>query len=113
MTDYDRGGCTTLGGAVICRPPRLYRRIVRDCPVCKQRRRFVVWWGGMWYGETLTCLGCGDSWQDGERGYRPFQRGWRQKAIAQAKATWAQAVTPREYKAAVRAEISEYMAGAA
>jgi len=34
-----------------------------------------------WYGPSVTCLGCGESYQDGERCERPFARGWRKKSI--------------------------------
>lgn len=62
-------------------------RRIMFCWTENRRRRFVVR-SQAWYGATLTCLGCGDSWSDGERGYRPFARGWRQKAIADATKRW-------------------------
>jgi hypothetical protein len=37
------------------------------------------------YGTTWTCCGCGDSWQDGERGERPFAPGWRKRSIEHAR----------------------------
>jgi len=54
------------------------------CPTCKRRRQFYCWFQE-WYGWHETCTGCGDAWTDGEMHERPFQRGWRQKAIAGAK----------------------------
>lgn len=64
----------------------------------------VEWWGGAWYGPTLTCLGCGDAWTDGELHERPFQRGWRANSIAKAQRDWRSAITQQEYAAAVRAD---------
>jgi hypothetical protein len=46
---------------------------------------------GMWYGYMLICIGCGESWYDEGRGFRPFQRGWRKAAIARALAMWSKA----------------------
>ena len=84
---------------------REIRRRVFDCPVCKHRRRFVVVEPESPYcSSTMTCLACGDSWQDGELLERPFQRGWREKAKAKARGRWANAFrqTP-EQRAAWRA----------
>ncbi len=63
-------------------------RRIAYCPTEDRRRRFVTR-AQAWYGTEWTCLGCGDSWCDGERGYRPFERGWRPKAIARARDRWA------------------------
>lgn len=74
----------------VCSPPAFLWRAIRNCPTCKQRRRF----SGReqaWYGTTWTCCGCGDSWTDGEMHERPFKRGWRKGAIAHAKRTWDEA----------------------
>lgn len=38
-----------------------------------------------WYGWHITCLKCGESWQDGEMLPRPFCRGWREERIINAK----------------------------
>lgn len=54
------------------------------CPTCGKRRTFSCAFTP-WYGWLETCLGCGDSWQDGERMPRPFARGWREKAIQRAR----------------------------
>lgn len=75
---------------VVCSPPAFLHRRILSCPVCKQRRRFA----GRevaWYGITVSCCGCGDSWTDGERHERPFRRGWRKEAIAAAKRLWTEA----------------------
>lgn len=65
---------------------RTYRRVTM-CPT-EERRRRIVGWSQDWYSTVWTCCGCGDSWSDGERMERPFARGWRQRAIAGAKADW-------------------------
>lgn len=54
------------------------------CPVCKRRRRMLARFQE-WYGLTVTCTGCGDTWTDGELHPRPFAPRWRQKAIERAK----------------------------
>ena len=79
-------------------------RRIQFCPVEARRRRFYGrfqhWYGWEWY-----CLGCGDRWSDdGEMGSRPFERGWRVKAIAKAKGRWAGVtVTSRDRKRKFRA----------
>lgn len=60
---------------------------VMHCPTCKRRRRFYCWFQE-WYGWHSTCCACGDCWQDGERGERPFERGWRKEAAGKAAANW-------------------------
>jgi hypothetical protein len=79
-------------------------RRVQFCPTEQRRRRLYCTFAG-WYGVTWYCLGCGDCWQDGERGSRPFERGWRAKAIARAKSGWRAAMSPREAHRAIRATI--------
>lgn len=78
------------------RRDREWRRI-RFCPIEGRRRRMYGWFQH-WYGWTVTCLGCGDRWQDGELGARPFKRGWRREAIAAAKKAWAAAPHGRPAK---------------
>ena len=98
--------CRYFAGAIVCGSPvGVVRRKYLDCPVCERRTRFVIRFGGAWYGSTGTCCRCGDSWQDGEQGERPFARGWRKEAIAIAQQEWVEAMTPREYEAAVRRDI--------
>lgn len=80
-----------MSGLVICRPASFPIRRVLACPTCKQRRRMAGFDGGPWYGPTLTCCGCGDSWTCGEMHERPFQRAWRQKASNEAKRAWNEA----------------------
>lgn len=66
------------------------RRRIAACPIEHKRRRiigrFQHYYGWEWY-----CLGCGDRWADGELGERPFERGWRAKAIARHRAMWDRA----------------------
>jgi hypothetical protein len=76
---------------IICRPATLNVRKILDCPTCKQRRRFAGF-DQLWYGVTLTCCACGDSWSGGERRERPFARGWRKESAEKARAMWASAV---------------------
>jgi hypothetical protein len=101
---------STVGVGFVCGPGRTYRRFYADCPICERRRRFVARHDGIYYGETQMCCGCGDSWQDGELGYRPFRPGWRKESIATARRWWAEALTPRQYNAVIRAELNEYQA---
>ena len=57
------------------------------CPCCLSRRTMVGLYQE-WYGWMVTCLGCGDRWNDGELMPRPFCRGWRQDNIKVARALW-------------------------
>jgi hypothetical protein len=60
------------------------------CPTEGVRRRFVTR-SQAWYGTDWHCLGCGDEWSSEEGRYpRPFERGWRARAIRRARAMWAQ-----------------------
>ena len=85
--------CIDYGNATVCTSGvREIRRMIRSCPVCERRRRFVIVVPvSPYYSHTMTCLGCGDSWEDGERHERPFQRGWRQKAQTKARQQWTNA----------------------
>jgi hypothetical protein len=67
-------------------PPPVCVWIERECcPNCQRRRRmvFVTY---KWYGGRVTCLRCGDAWDEDGRCERPFARGWRPKAI---RAAWS------------------------
>lgn len=70
-------------------------RRIQFCPTCKKRRRFYGWFQE-WYGWEITCLGCGDRWQDGELAERPFRPRWRQENIAEAKKCWKRLTTQQE-----------------
>jgi hypothetical protein len=73
----------------ICAPSvTLAKKYRRVCPNCKTRRTFVGFFYD-WYGWTVTCLGCGDQWQDGEWMERPFCPGWRKQRIQTARDKWA------------------------
>jgi hypothetical protein len=58
--------------------------IVIDCPTCQRQRRALCRYYE-WYGATVICAGCGDTWNDGEMEYRPFAPGWRRKSIEHAR----------------------------
>lgn len=84
---------------ILCGPPkdRPVARVVQNCPVCKQRRRMVVKFMGVWYAPHVTCCGCGDTWAEGELLPRPFVRAWRRDAIGKAKALWPTAMSWRQF----------------
>jgi hypothetical protein len=86
-------------GIIVCSPPAWTYRAILRCPVCKRRRRHVVTLGG-YYGSTIGCLGCGDSWMDGELAPRPWRRGWREESKARLRAKWASAMSKRDAYAA-------------
>lgn len=65
--------------------PSMHGIRVLHCPTCERRRRMWRTYTD-WYGSNLTCLTCGEEWQDGVRCQRPFQRGWRQENVAAARA---------------------------
>lgn len=58
---------------------------IETCPCCNKRSVFVAW-HVEWHGWDETCLRCGDSWSDGQLRQRPFERGWRKKSVASARA---------------------------
>jgi len=64
--------------------PDLMWIVRRHCPTC-QKDRYFIQWHTPWLGWDKTCLRCGDHWADGELTPRPFERGWRQKAVASVK----------------------------
>ena len=64
----------------------LRKRYLR-CPSCQCITEMVTQDGGYWGFEVMCCR-CGDSWMDGERAERPFERGWRKKAIEQHRRMW-------------------------
>jgi hypothetical protein len=100
-----------MSTVIVCRPPNFPIRRITNCPTCKQRRRFAGFDGGPYYGPTLTCCGCGDTWTCGEMQDRPFKRAWRREAIAQAKRAWDRAgqFTRAEYEAWTAAELEAVM----
>jgi len=95
-----------MTAAIVCRPATFLLRRIANCPVCERPRQFAGS-DAAWYGTTWSCCGCGDSWTDGEMHPRPFARGWRKKAITEARRTWIEAIAfdPREHTAWVMAEV--------
>jgi hypothetical protein len=87
-----------VGGAIICRPGGVRIRGRWACPECKnpeaRRVDHVAW--SPYYGTNVLCE-CGDSWGDGERGYRPFARYWRRDAQARFEKDWETAL-PEGYR---------------
>jgi hypothetical protein len=83
--------CQTFAGAIICQQP--YVRTARHCATCGRVRPMAGTYGH-WYGASLTCLGCGDHYEDEcwpQRSPRPFCRGWQTDAINEAHFMWTRA----------------------
>jgi hypothetical protein len=79
---------------IVCGGAVAYRRLVRVCPVCGERRRIVAAYDASpYYAPSFTCCGCGDSWSDGELRPRPFARGWREEAKKKARRQWQEATS--------------------
>jgi hypothetical protein len=98
------------GGAICNGGVAFEARRIRFCPTEGKRRRFYSRFQH-WYGWESYCLGCGDRWQDGEMGERPFARAWRKEAIARHKAWWDRVtVSRRDRKRAWRAFMDEFFA---
>lgn len=77
-----------MNGGAICNGGVAFEaRRIRFCPTEGKRRRAYERFQH-YYGWASYCLGCGDCWQDGEMGSRPFARAWRKDAIARHKASW-------------------------
>lgn len=75
---------------VICMPAVLDKKKWRRvCPSCTFYATHVGFFQE-WYGWSVTCLNCGEEWQDGEWGERPFVQGWRSKNIEAARKRWKQ-----------------------
>ena len=69
--------------------PTSRRKFRKVCPTCKAKRTMVTWFYE-WYGPTITCLGCGEQWNEDGMLPRPFEPGWRKKGIARARRRWAE-----------------------
>lgn len=97
---------------IICRPPSFPIRRILTCPTEGRRRRMAGRDHGPYYGPTITCCGCGDSWSCGELLARPFRKAWRKDAIAKAKRAWDEAgqFTAAEYREWLAAELAAVMA---
>ena len=90
----------------ICGGDGIAIRTIQHCPTCKRHRRFTGH-DEAWYGVTITCCACGDTWASGDRQERPFRRGWRKEASARARARWARSVRfgSPEHRQFIREEI--------
>jgi len=60
------------------------------CPNCSKKdygnpRRRCLCEFQEWYGWNVTCISCGEQWQDGEMLPRPFAPHWRKDNIENAK----------------------------
>lgn len=84
--------CETYApGVTICSSP--YVRTAQHCPT-EGRVRPMAGVFGLMYGSTLTCLGCGDTYDSDEPGFRrprPFMRNWQAKRIRKARDMWRNA----------------------
>lgn len=96
--------------SALCRPASFPVRCTAHCPTCGSEQRMAGHLQ-LWYGQTITCLGCGDMWTDGEMHPRPFKPRWRAENKAAALRWWDEAagVTESDRRAWIEAE----MAGAA
>lgn len=74
----------------ICRPATFSVRRTAQCPTCGSAQRMAGFLQ-LWYGQTLTCLGCGDRWTDGEMHPRPFKPRWRAENKTAAQRWWDKA----------------------
>ena len=72
-------------------PPAVSAAIRRwRCPTCDKIRPMTCL-TYEWYGPSITCLGCGEVWRDGERMPRPFAPAWRERSKAMARASYRRA----------------------
>ncbi len=80
------GGCTPLIDGIgrtvgfACTPRYRDYKAVYRCPTCECRTEHV-YRDERWYGTTVMCTRCGDNWQDGELGPRPFYPRWRRDRV--------------------------------
>lgn len=89
----------------ICGGAYLWGRRRATCPTCEAETDFVAAFSGAYYGDILTCTGCGDAWSEGQRLERPFRRGWRAESIRRAQQRFEAALPHEDYLAAVSAEL--------
>lgn len=89
--------CTQLSGVTLCRTTTIaLRRMITRCPTCECKTEMVIQFpNNPFYGPTIGCTKCGESWADGERLPRPFYRGWRAHSAARFRALWADATYAR------------------
>jgi hypothetical protein len=84
--------CVVVAPGVSVNMPdnRYLRKTIVRCPVCECMTEMVARHEA-YYGTTLSCCRCGDSWGDGERYPRPFARGWRKAAVKKHRKLWDRA----------------------
>lgn len=81
--------CRHIGNAIVCSPEvTKAKKWRRRCPSCTFRATHVGYFYE-WYGWHVTCLRCGEQWQDGEWLERPFMPRWRQRNIEAARKRWS------------------------
>lgn len=90
---------------IVCSTPTTRYRFMLKCPICKGRKRATRIFGG-WYGDIITCCGCGNSWNDGYPMSRTRSERVKARNIAKAKAEWAGA----QPAAAYRSELDRFLA---
>lgn len=92
--------------SALCSPDTLPIRLTCNCPVCGSDQRMAGFLQ-LWYGQTITCLGCGDMWTDGEMHPRPFKPRWRAENTAKAQQWWdeAEGYTDEKRSAWIQAQI--------
>ena len=72
-------------GSALCSAHLLQAELrANPCPTCK-RDTLKLCQHYEWYGWSVTCLECGERWEDGERLPRPFAPRWREKNIERAE----------------------------
>lgn len=84
LADY-RTTAVVDGGLTICgiAPKRRLATFAKEpCWNCKGTRVLRRFSGSGWYEDHYLCLDCGENVGTG---YRPFQRAWRKKNIAEAE----------------------------
>jgi len=76
-----------MEGSVCAPRPVKIDRIKRDCPTCEKETIFQeeVY---EWYGGQITCLMCGDRWNEDGRANRPFARNWKVDRLDGVNRTW-------------------------
>lgn len=87
--------CTSIGpSAFICQPTlggAIQRRIVKCWGICEtETSRVVAVERSPYYGPTMHCLDCGDTWSGEGLFGRPFRPKWREEAKRRANSLWQQ-----------------------
>jgi hypothetical protein len=83
--------------------PKPTRRSYRECEDCKRRTRHVTTFDGVYYGTTTYCCACFGKEQDGEWMPAWPDHPYRAENEQYIKRLWAEAGTPAQYRAQVRA----------